>query len=474
MGWWGPALANVLGGTLLVCIPATPVAVVLHLWLKHRREDYKNHVFKPTPENAYPVYHNEKQGKFDQAHPIAPPQKVPQNLTLTQHNADEVVRLLRDFMRQQQAMMATTVTQEDAPALDAPALPNYVDYDSIRHLIPQGHALVGVTGSGIETKEDYIRALLWIVGGSGSGKTNSTVIRVDDDARRGHQFLGVDPHAIKPDSLTNALRGYACLFRMPIAKKLEDIEAVLDAFLEEFYGRKDEGWPLSPPITLVVDEVGSLTMDVDKGDPVAVRVADKLKRIARICGQESRDFKMFGIYISQNAAGLAWLRRDAVIVLAHQVLQMSERLLVCNQDREIARSMNNWPKGRTYVYGIAFGDGPMLVQQPVVRGRVVDANPVMPDLPMRNARNASRNSDETAIDANADTKVTPLFRASERTEVSSSKKEIVSEETKRIIARLAKDMALRDVARYVGLAGEKYYIFKQVCEELGLKKVEEA
>jgi hypothetical protein len=140
----------------------------------------------------------------------------------------------------------------------------------------------------------------------------------------------------------------------------------------------------------VVDEVDTLTVGVDRSDPVAVRVCDKLKRIARICEQESRDFGLLSIVISHNAAGLAWLRRDAVMVLAHQVLQFSERLLVCNQDREIARSMDNWPKGRTYVYGIAFEDGPLLVQQPVVKPRVVDATVRMPDLPRKTDRKLSK------------------------------------------------------------------------------------
>jgi hypothetical protein len=132
-----------------------------------------------------------------------------------------------------------------------------------------------------------------------------------------------------------------------------------------------------------------LTVGIEKEEKLAVRVAEKLKRISRICGQEARDFNMVGIYISHNAAGLAWLRRDAVMVLAHQVVQFEERMRVCNQDREIARTMDNWPKGRTYVYGIAFEDGPLLVQQPVVKTRVIDATVRMPDLPRKTDRKLS-------------------------------------------------------------------------------------
>lgn len=261
-----------------------------------------------------------------------------------------------------------------APDEETPDLPTFVRYEDVRPHIPRGHTLVGVSGYGVETKEDHVRALLWIVGNSGTGKTNSTVIRVDDDVKRGHRLLGVDPHAFKDDSLTNALRGYAPFFLQPIARRLEDIDTVLQTFLDEFEERKNNDPPYNP-ITLVVDEVGSLTMDIDKSNKLEGEVARKLREIARICGQESRGFQMYGIFISQNAAGLAWLRRYALMVLAHQVLMMSERLLVCNQNRDVANDMETWPKGRTLVYGIAFPQGQMLVQQPVCTPRIVDADP---------------------------------------------------------------------------------------------------
>jgi hypothetical protein len=122
---------------------------------------------------------------------------------------------------------------------------------------------------------------------------------------------------------------------------------------------------------------------IEREDKLAVRVMEKLKKIARICGQESRDFNLFSIFISHKGTGLAWLRSEALMVIVHQVLQFSERLVVCNQDREMARNMDNWPKGRSLVYGIAFLEGPRLVQQPVVKTRVIDATVRMPDLPRK-------------------------------------------------------------------------------------------
>ncbi|HAT45518.1 MAG TPA: hypothetical protein DCS90_10490, partial [Ktedonobacter sp.] len=266
------------------------------------------------------------------------------------------------------------------------AIPSLVRYEDVKASIPQGHALVGISERGLETREDSIRALVWVVGGSGVGKTNSVSLRVDDDYERGHRFLGIDPHAFKSDSLTNALRGYASRFLLPLAQRLEDINQVLDTFLIEFERRKAGGaWQY--PITLVVDEVGSMVSDIDKEEPLESDVSRKLKTVARICGQESRGFQMVGIFISQDAAGLSWLRKRALMVLAHQVMMWSERILVCNNNTTIAREMDTWPIGRTLAYGMAFSSGPIVVQQPIFRSRIVEANiPNLADNPFTPGR----------------------------------------------------------------------------------------
>jgi hypothetical protein len=219
------------------------------------------------------------------------------------------------------AIARRSAASEDEADDATQVIPALIEYSQVKASIPQGHALVGISARGLETREDSVRALVWVVGSSGVGKTNTVSIRVDDDYEKGHRFLGVDPHAFKVDSLTNALREYQACFLLPIAQKTEDINAVLDAFLNEFERRKNGGtW--SFPITLIVDEVGSMVLDIDKEEQVETDVARKLKMIARICGQESRGFQMYGIYISQDAAGLSWLRKRALMVLAHQVMMM--------------------------------------------------------------------------------------------------------------------------------------------------------
>jgi len=68
--------------------------------------------------------------------------------------------------------------------------------------------------------------------------------------------------------------------------------------------------------------------------------------------------------VSQDAAGLACYvnERDGH---AHQVLMMSERMIACNENAEMARSMDTWPIGRSLIYGIGFTkEGNATYQQP--------------------------------------------------------------------------------------------------------------
>ena len=274
--------------------------------------------------------------------------------------------------------------------IEAPPLPEYVRYEDIKPLIPRGDTLVGAGPGGRPiTKTDGMRALLWVVGGSGTGKSMTVRIRVEEDVEKGHRFLMIDPHAEKEDSLTKAVQVYSSRFIRPIAQQLEDINVTLQFFLDEFERRKRTPPPYQS-WTIVIDEVGSLAFDIDPDEPLEVEVRRKLKEVARICGQEARGFRMQGIFISQDAAGLAWLRKRALLVIAHQTQEWSERLLVCNNDSKIAREMDNWPVGRTLAYGINFP--PVVVQQPVITSRIVESfvSEPLPDLaPNPNSRASS-------------------------------------------------------------------------------------
>jgi hypothetical protein len=266
-----------------------------------------------------------------------------------------------------------TVDADTPKRLPAP-LPTFVRYEDIVSKIPQDHALVGIDGSGIITRERAIKALLWIVGASGTGKTNTVCLRIHEDYEWGHDFILIDPHWFKDDSLYNAIKDTPYITRLlrPLAYETEDILDRLNFFLNEFKRRKAGGsW--EHPITIIIDEVGSLVSDKPETKEEEEMIA-KIKQISRICGQESRGFEMTGVFISQDAAGLAWLRKRSILVIAHQLMMMSERLLACNDNAEIARAMDTWPIGRTVVYGIGLKEGQRVVQQPALKARVVESD----------------------------------------------------------------------------------------------------
>jgi hypothetical protein len=283
--------------------------------------------------------------------------------------------------RQQLSAPQEEETEDDDESPVQSDLPRLVYYDAIRHLIPAGHTLIGaLSPTRIETRDSGVRACLWIVGGSGTGKTTTCSIRVHESSEWGYMFVGVDPHAYKEDSLTNAIKPYASRFLLPIAQDEEDIDDVLDFFLDHFYRRRDRGEKWTIRICILIDEMGALTASPETDKEIAR--ARKIKEIVRICGQEARNFGMSGIFMSQDAAGLAWLRKRATLVFAHQLAQMSERKIACNENVTIAREMDNWPKGRTYVYGIDFT--PIVVQQPLF----------IPTLPGRYPNNTQQRDQE--------------------------------------------------------------------------------
>jgi hypothetical protein len=266
------------------------------------------------------------------------------------------------------------------------ALPTQVLYENVRGEVPAGRFLVGVGAAGIDTIEAKRGgACVWIVGLSGTGKSSTAVIRVEERASVGHKFMGVDPHWFKDDSLYHSIYetvdqetgavspgAYKDLFVMPMARNTEEAKAVLQAFLAEFYGRRDGRIPKPwQKVTLLVDELGAL---VDATSDEEEEVKAMLKTITRICGQEARNFEMGGIFISQQATELAWLRKVALMVIVHQLMQDSEKKLATNNDKAVMDDMKTWPIGRTYVFGVGFGqEGPRTVQQPYFAGRRVNA-----------------------------------------------------------------------------------------------------
>lgn len=257
-------------------------------------------------------------------------------------------------------------------------LPEAVRYEDVEGQIPAGHSLMGVSSNSVETTEFGNLMTMWICGGSNSGKSNTVGIKIEEaiDNGRNLGILCIDYHANKKDSLYNKIKEYEDLFLMPVARDEASAMAMLQRYLAEFLRRRglpEEEQEQLDDMLLVVDEVPAVIEDEE--------IAPVLKRIVRLCGRESRGFGMFGWFISQNAVGLAWLRNAALTVIAHKMVMLNEAELACNQHKDIARDMENWPIGRVVVYGIRF-KGIKVLQMPFKSGRlsrVVDAKDEKPE-----------------------------------------------------------------------------------------------
>lgn len=359
--------------------------------------------------------------------------------------------------------------REEPLQIEAPKnIPDFVSYDSIRFQIPDQHILIGVgEGGALDTREKEVKGLTWIVGSSGAGKSNTTAIRVDEDYERGHKFLGIDPHFFKDDSLSNSVAGYMDQFIEPMAYKDEDILRVLNFFISEVERRKQGAkcWPL----TLLIDEIGSLTADKPT-DKQEEEIINKIKKCARLAGQETRGFNMNLIAISQDAAGLAWLRKRALLVIGHKVTMMSERQLVCNERGDIAREMDTWPVGRTVVYGVAL-QGVFRRQQPLFVPRQVR------NVPRNEVRNTGTLYNSPTVpmllaDAQERLPGTPPYGmrvvSLEKKNFSPERTEATPEEREQILELARAGTPRRDICRGLGKGKWFYETVKQVLDEEGL------
>lgn len=260
------------------------------------------------------------------------------------------------------------------------ALPTDVTYEQVAAQIPAGHALLGVSHNSVETCDFAQLMTVWICGGSNTGKSNTVGLKIKEAIMNGRdiKIILIDPHARKEDSLYNKIRHYESRFLMPVAKDEDEILNALTWFLEEFKRRRDIGGS-DTDILLVIDEVPGVLDSEEEEIPRLV------KRIARICGRESRGFGMFGWFISQNAVGLAWLRNVVLTVIAHKMNMLNEARLACNEHLDVARDMENWPRGRVIVYGLNF-QGIKVLQMPLFNDRAAQSQALayeleeMPDL----------------------------------------------------------------------------------------------
>lgn len=373
------------------------------------------------------------------------------------------------------------------------ALPVNVRYDEIAGQIPRGHSVLGISENGLETCEFKDLMTMLICGGSSTGKTNTVAIKLHEAITIGRntRMVVIDPHKNKPDSLYNKIRQYETRFLMPVAQTDDEIVQALTWFKREFQQRMEmntQELENVADILLVCDEVFSLCYHREDE-----RIVKLLKVVSGIAGYESRGYGMFAWFLTQKVTGLKWLRDAVMTTICHKMQTMAERVLASNDDRKVARDMDNWTmRGRIVVFGLNL---PVTVaQMPLFTAPVVNAgrgsgavyaerdtdemeelqpSPVFrPAAPIRNDETASVSSSETNGEANRDAGKIIAFRVSGTEPQPSMQKETsgVSEETKKTIQRMHRaGMPMRDIARLVGLSGEKYGLFKLACQELGIQ-----
>jgi hypothetical protein len=292
----------------------------------------------------------------------------------------DLIEMLNPYVTAKASRQITEVPEgQEVKQIEAPKpIPEKVAYESVASQVPHGHALLGVDGRGVRTCEFGKILTCLILGGSGTGKSNTVSIKVEEAVKDGWRLIVIDPHRRKPDSLYNRIKEYSDRFIrfdwLPDGVAMEDdeIKNVLNWFNEEYKRRLKTGDQSFGDVLLICDEVGYVA---DLEDEETVKL---LKRIAKVCGNESRGFGMAGWFINQNATGIAWLRKVVMTVITHKINMMSERRIACNENDALARNMDKWPKhGRVYVYGLSFEETYEL-QMPYKQEatRVVDAVPV--------------------------------------------------------------------------------------------------
>lgn len=249
-------------------------------------------------------------------------------------------------------------------------LPTSIKYEQISSQIPRGHGLLGVSATSVETAEFHEFMTMLISGGSNSGKSNTVGIKINEAIENGRdvRLMVIDWHWRKSDSLYNKVKCYEPRFLRPVVTDEEDTLPALQWFYSEFKRRLAQGVTVQDQdILLVIDEVPGM-MDAEDED-----IPKMLKLIARKAGREARGYNMYAWFIVQQQIGLAWLRNVVHTVIAHKSGRMNEAMEACNQHKDIARDMENWPAGRVVVYGQNF-QGVRVLQMPIFTPPSVEAD----------------------------------------------------------------------------------------------------
>jgi hypothetical protein len=265
-------------------------------------------------------------------------------------------------------------------------IPDIVNYKDIAREVPSDLSLLGIypENGNLEIVDPEKYKTVWFVGGSNTGKTNTVYGKVADAVRWGAKLVICDKHGAgnKPDSLTNQLSDFRPYLLDRVAVSPTEIKVSIVKFMREFKKRSvDSTYSWTDRWLIVVDEVNATAEIPVRVDEVEckmlyeefgiktkpdefVKLKVFIEALARLCGFEGRGYGMYGYFISQKAAGLAWLRNCAMTVFCHAMLMDSEALIAANQDRKMADLVKQFKKGRTLVYGYEI-EQPVILQQPL-------------------------------------------------------------------------------------------------------------
>ncbi len=214
---------------------------------------------------------------------------------------------------------------EQKPPLAIPGMPEkgqtfrYRDY---RKLVQPGELLIGVRRDGtvrVGTWQDF--KVLLILGNSSSGKTNTIVEKCAGAASGGGWLVICDPHGYKADSLLRRvypLQG-ALMPGTTFALEHADIMRNVQIVKRELE-RRVHGGNCEKPIFLVVEELNRLQRDKD--------IADELKLVLQIIGQEGRGFNVYAIVGAQQITYKADIRKSFISVICHRVDESESKLCI--------------------------------------------------------------------------------------------------------------------------------------------------
>lgn len=286
-----------------------------------------------------------------------------------------MLKTVMQMQGQMSKLAQQTVVQEIVPAqpleIEAPkeTIPAIVRYVDVQDEVPDNMSLLGIhpADGSLELSDWEKLKMLWIVGSSSTGKSNTVFGKALEARNHGAKLLVIDQHAVKPDSLARKLEPLKDAFLRPIAQTDDQVLSTLEAFKTEFE-RRVRGASCELKIVLIMDEINRMARNE--------KLLAAIKEIVAIGGEESRGFGMYVWAISQKAVYLKWLRDSAITVIAHRVTRLEEAMLACNDDRKAAQRLLKFPVGRSFIYGVDFDDL-IELQQPlyeVPEASIVDSS----------------------------------------------------------------------------------------------------